>query len=464
MKKFIPDKINQYLQTRTILPSGEILKKYKLESNINYETTKIKYAIVIPAICEYENIKRLINNFLEIDSKYFSETILIFVINSKLNPFVFNEEEIQKDNQLSLTLLKEIISKQKSNYELIQKAIDSKLNFGLIDCSSKGKEFSSKEGGVGLARKVGMDLALTVFDYNSYAKNLIICLDADCMIEKNYLTTIVDEFNNKNFNVAILDFEHPLNNDDKNLQAIICYEIFLRYYVLGLTIAISPYAFHTVGSTIICNDESYIKVGGMNKRQAGEDFYFLEKLAKVESINKIKTTKVFPSSRESMRVPFGTGQRITRFNLKMQNEFVLYNPNSFFVLKDWLNIFSAHSILSLKEYLKKAKEINLHLHNFLIEQNFEESWNKILINSKTEIQIQNQKKFWFDGFRTFKLIHYLRDNCFSNVNMFQALDEIFFYLNLNSIKKEGNTFVNDEKIIPSIKTQIEYLKMLRKIT
>lgn len=460
MKKFIPDKINQYLETRT----NEILKKYELESNINYETTKIKYAIVIPAIYEYENIKRLINNFLEIDSKYFDKTILIFVINSKSNPFILNEEEIQKDNQLTLNLLRKIIARQKSNNELIQKAINSKLNFGVVDCSSRGKEFSSKEGGVGLARKVGMDFALTIFDYCSKEKNLIICLDADCLIEKNYLTTIVDEFNNKNFNVAILDFEHQLNNDVLNLQAIICYEIFLRYYVLGLTIANSPYAFHTVGSTIICNDESYIKVGGMNKRQAGEDFYFLEKLAKVESINKIKSTKIYPSSRESMRVPFGTGQRITRFNSKMQNEFVLYNPNSFFVLRDWLNIFSARSILLAKDYLIKAKEINFHLYNFLIEQKFEESWNKILINSNTEIQIQNQKKFWFDGFRTFKLIHYLRDNYFPNVNMFQALDEIFFYLNLNLIKIEVVTFVNEDKEIPSIETQIEYLKILREIT
>ncbi len=460
MKKFISDKINQYLQTR----AREILKKYELESNINYESTKIKNAIVIPAICEYANIKKLINNFLEIDSKYFSETILIFVINNKSNPFIFNEEKIQTDNQLSLTFLREIISKQKSDNELIQKAIDSKLNFGVVDCTSKGKEFSSKEGGVGLARKVGMDLALTIFDYNSKRKNLIICLDADCMIEKNYLTTIVDEFNNKNLNVAILDFEHQLNNDVQNLQAIICYEIFLRYYVLGLTIANSPYAFHTVGSTIVCSEESYIKIGGMNKRQAGEDFYFLEKLAKVKSINKINSTKVYPSSRESMRVPFGTGQRITRFNLKLQNEFVLYNPKSFFVLKDWLNLFCGNSVLPSNEYLKRAKEINIHLYNFLIEQKFKESWEKILQNSVTEIQIQNQKKFWFDGFRTFKLIHYLRDNSFPNVNMFQALDGMFFCLNLNSIKRDIEISGNEGKEIPSIETQIEYLKKLREIT
>lgn len=453
MKRNFPEKIKQYLQKH-------LIEKYELESNINYESTKIKNAIVIPAICEYANIKILINNFLEIDSKYFSETILIFVINNKIN----SDEEIKKDNQLSLDLLREIINKQKSDNELIQKAIDSKLNFGVVDCTSKGKEFSSKEGGVGLARKVGMDLSLTIFDYCSKEKNLIICLDADCTIEKNYLTTIADEFNNKNLNVAIMDFEHPLNNDAQNLQAIICYEIFLRYYVLGLTIANSPFAFHTVGSTIICTDESYIKVGGMNKRQAGEDFYFLEKLAKVESIHKIKSTKVYPSSRESMRVPFGTGQRITRFNSKMQNEFVLYNPKSFFILKDWLNIFYDNLVLTSNDYLKRAREINIHLYNFLVEQNFEERWNKILQNSTNNIQIQKQKKLWFDGFRTFKLIHYLRDNCFPNMNMFQALDEIFFYLNLKSIKKEINTFVNDYKKIPSIETQIEYLKILRKIT
>ena len=71
----------------------------------------------------------------------------------------------------------------------------------------------------------------------------------------------------------------PVDNDET--KAIICYEIFLRYYVLGLKFAKSDYAFHTIGSTMLCTPDAYVKVEGMNKRKAAEDFYFLEKLAKI---------------------------------------------------------------------------------------------------------------------------------------------------------------------------------------
>ena len=44
-----------------------------------------------------------------------------------------------------------------------------------------------KIGGVGLARKIGMDEALKIFNYNSTSKKILICLDADCTVASNYL-------------------------------------------------------------------------------------------------------------------------------------------------------------------------------------------------------------------------------------------------------------------------------------
>ncbi|MCK7516438.1 MAG: hypothetical protein MZV64_01280 [Ignavibacteriales bacterium] len=43
-----------------------------------------------------------------------------------------------------------------------------------------------KNGGVGLARKIGMDLALSKFDYLSINKNIILCTDADCIVDSDY--------------------------------------------------------------------------------------------------------------------------------------------------------------------------------------------------------------------------------------------------------------------------------------
>ena len=47
-----------------------------------------------------------------------------------------------------------------------------------------------------------------------------------------------------------------------------------RYYVLGLKLANSPFAFPTIGSTMICDYESYIRIGGMNKKRAAGRFLF----------------------------------------------------------------------------------------------------------------------------------------------------------------------------------------------
>jgi hypothetical protein len=312
-----------------------------------------------------------------------------------------------------------------------------------------------KEGGVGFARKIGMDLSLAFFDYSNNKKKILISLDADCTVSKNYLERIVTDFNKNNYSAGYVNFEHVLPENTEEQKAIVNYEIFLRYYVLGLKYANSPYAFHTVGSTIICDYENYIKVGGMNKRKAGEDFYFMEKLAKVANINEIKSATVYPSSRISNRVPFGTGQRINRFLLGERNEYLLYSPKIFEVLKNWLDVFNNKN-LTAKEYLNEAKEINIDLYNFLLQQSFYNNWTKIVENSKTDIQLAKQKKIWMDGFKTLKLIHYLTDNEFPKENMFFALNYLFE-------KTKTINEINNKELLPPLVTQLKYLKLLKEI-
>ena len=77
---------------------------------------------------------------------------------------------------------------------------------------------------------------------------------------------------------------HPLRHQPgsrrRKQRAIDRYELFLRHYVLGLKLAGSPYAFHTVGSAMACTADAYVRRGGMNTRAAGEDFYFLQHLSR----------------------------------------------------------------------------------------------------------------------------------------------------------------------------------------
>ncbi len=424
---------------------------WKLESNLQ---TKIDNAVVVPVICENENLRTLLSSLLQNDSKYFHNTIFIFVINN----FSDSSEEVKSDNQKSLSFLREIMSCNNSSGLFTEEIIRAKMNIGLIDAASENFEMPAKTGGVGLARKIGMDEALKIFDYESPAKKILICLDADCTVSANYLTAIVDEYNTRNLSAAYVKFIHKVEENTPTTQAIICYEIFLHYYVHGLKYADSPFAFHTIGSTMICDYESYIKAEGMNKRKAAEDFYFMEKLAKNYKVDKINSATVYPSSRSSWRVPFGTGQRVGRYLSHIQNEYLLYDPKSFDVLKQWLQIYNSSLSFTADEFIKSAENIHPELCNFLLQQNFVNDWTKILEHSTTPGQITKQKHKWFDGFRTLKLIHHLRDTAFPQLNMFEALNGMFerFAITRN--------FFWFEKEVPNLDVQIKYLELLRELT
>lgn len=437
----LPTHVQKYLskQKNTI---------WKLETNDNKLFNNI---IIVPALDELNNVKILINSLSLNSKKYLDETLIVFVVNNCVSEKI----QIIKENHLLLNYLREMINGTKSN-----------LNVGLIDACSINNCLPDKYGGVGFARKIGMDLALNYFDYSNENKKILISLDADCLVSDNYLQSIVEEFNSKNINAAVVNFKHMLSEYEDNKAAIINYEIFLRYYVLGLKYAGSHFAYTSVGSIIACDVDSYIKVGGMNKRKAGEDFYFLEKLAKLGTINKIRNATVFPSSRVSERVPFGTGPRIKRFLSRSDDEYLLYSPESFEVLKNWLQLYESIRLSNpnKNDYLKdldnlldKTKVISQDLYNFLISQKFKEDWNNILFNSKSELQISKQKLNWMDGFRTLKLIHYLRDNNSPNKNMFEAIEELF---NFMEIKSELN--VRDR--VPPIGVQFKYLELLRNLT
>ncbi|HEY7751348.1 MAG TPA: hypothetical protein VH917_03575, partial [Ignavibacteriaceae bacterium] len=331
------------------------------------------------------------------------------------------------------------------------------LQIGFIDAATKGKEFDDEHGGVGLARKTGFDLGLGILDYSNEDKKLLISLDADCTVDTNYLTSIVHSFNRNNLSAGIVNYEHRIDSGDINTEAIICYEIFLRYYVLGLIYAESPFAFNTIGSTIVCDHTAYIKAGGMNKRKAGEDFYFLQKLAKVFSIPTIYSTTVYPSSRSEVRTPFGTAKRIDDFHSDTEQKYLLYNPESFEVLKYWLSLFNSDASLDTYGLMKKVKKINKYLSDFLESKYFPDQWNKILQNCKNEQQISYQRKNWFDAFKTLKLIHHLRDNSFQQINMFEAVNKLFQAMN------ESPVIYDDKAGNPDLNTQKKFLIKLKEI-
>jgi len=409
MQKAYPDKVAEYLE----------YKSYKQSSLEWNEVRGIETVVVIPAISEFENIKLLLSSLARNPKQYLQKSLIIFVVNNSIS----SSPELKADNNRSLDYLRAIIKKNFSD-QFSEQILESGIRIGLIDASSEGKEFDDKSAGVGLARKVGMDAALQVFDYSTSGKKIIVSLDSDCLVEENYISEIQHYFNQQNASVAIVNFEHTFPEDEIRKLGILSYEIFLRHYVSGILFAKSPFAFHTIGSTVVCDHEAYIKIGGMNTKKAAEDFYFLQKLAKHYKIKRITSTKVKPSARESWRVPFGTGRSMTDYSSN-KKDILVYDPEVYLILKDWLKLFNSDLLLNPDSILEKSKEIHIELYDFLVSREFNIDWGKILDNSKSSKQIDYQRKNWFDAFETLKLLHHLRDTSFPMMNIKIGVEKLF---------------------------------------
>jgi hypothetical protein len=261
--------------------------------------------------------------------------------------------------------------------------------------------------GVGLARKTGMDEALRRFSLIDKPDGLIACLDADCKTEKNYFVSILKGFHERNRSACSIYFEHPLTGIDyprKNYKIITDYELHLRYYLQALKYTGFPYAFHTVGSSMALRASQYMKSGGMNRRLAGEDFYFIQKLVQLGGYFYLNTTTVYPSPRASVRVPFGTGTTISRLINNNDEQFMTYNIDSFNCLRQ---IF--HTVGSLfKADSGTSEKYFLSLPSYFRTFTDRETWISKIgeINENTSV-IESFLKRFFNWFNMFKIVKYL---------------------------------------------------------
>jgi hypothetical protein len=186
-------------------------------------------------------------------------------------------------------------------------------------------DLPEKHAGAGLARKLGMDWALAHFNRHQARGGILISLDADTLVEPSYFTAI-ENFYRQNTECAgaVHYFEHPLD-EGKAGEAMALYELYLRYHQHAVEYTGFPHAMYTLGSCFSVRAAAYVAQGGMNRRKAGEDFYFLQKLAAFGPVGFINSTTVRPSARCSDRVPFGTGPALSSY-LSGNKELALVYP------------------------------------------------------------------------------------------------------------------------------------------
>ena len=284
-----------------------------------------------------------------------------------------------------------------------------------------------KQAGVGYARKLAMDEAVHRFAQIDNPEGVIVSCDADTIVEKSYFTEIETFYrNNPQCSATNIYFEHPLTGDlqQGQYQAIAQYELYLRYYVEQLKRIGFPYAFHTVGSCFSVRAKSYCRQGGMNKRQAGEDFYFLQKLFPAENFGEINTTTVYPSSRQSDRVPFGTGTAIAELKQKQQ-ELMTYSSTSFDILQDFFARSKSLQNATRQEIRDTYESFHSCLKKYVPFTIFEQKIIEIQHNTKTPEQFCKRFFRWFNGLQVYKFLNFSCGNGFPKVPICVAAKELF---------------------------------------
>ncbi|MBO4732731.1 MAG: glycosyltransferase [Spirochaetaceae bacterium] len=385
-------------------PSAETYRKKRMaavEPYINdLPLTPVETAVVIPAVNEYPRILDTIKS-LEAAASFLPEhkrqkTKIIINVNNRAS-----HPQSVKDN----------------SQELLQQLRSRKDEFCIaIDSCSKGRELPEGDG-AGFARKIGLDYAyLCCESSDSPEPKIICCMDADTIVEQNYFTAIQECFKN-GFEAGVTDFEHRHDGTEEENRIITRYEEYLKHHSRMLQKAGTTWYPVALGPTLVCSADMYAACGGMNRKVAAEDFYFLQMLLKTCPPKKFCSmigTSVHPSARKSMRVPFGTGATVTA--CLEQNHVIKDFPPEYFdmlaALFECVDEFAKKAVLVQKdlavETAERIKAVSPYLFAFLEQENFIEIWKRLFKqNHKDAALLKTAFHCWFDGLKIIRLFHIL---------------------------------------------------------
>lgn len=192
----------------------------------------------------------------------------------------------------------------------------------IINRSSRGKGWTGKNYGVGMARKVLFDTILQIAE----DEDVIVSLDADTRISTAYLQSIADHFAAyPELPVLAVPYYHPLTGDDICDRAILRYELYMRNYWLNMQRIGSPYHFTALGSAMAFKAGALRKIGGITPIKSGEDFYLMQKFRKTVAIGQYNVEAVYPAARYSARVPFGTGPALINGSRGQWDAYPIYH-------------------------------------------------------------------------------------------------------------------------------------------
>ena len=348
--------------------------------------------------------------------------------------------------------------KQQSHQNLNLYALNDANDLLVVDRYTQGKQIPSLQG-VGQARKIAADIALRLIALERIRRPWIFCTDADVTLPANYFSAVNDRNKTSTNNIAayLFPFQHVAESEctDRKITSVThLYERRINTYTAGLAYAGSPYAYHTLGSTLCISAQHYAVVRGFPRRSAGEDFYLLNKLRKTGEITSLSQPIIFIDARQSARTPFGTGAAVQTMLSETNDEMaVFYHPVLFGYLKTLLQWFSHLSATcAAKKDSISANDWRLNLREFgllanheatqlgAIEEslnalNFSRGFSHCLKQTKTQLEFSKQLFYWFDAFRTLKWLHHLRASniALSNLNEDEFIKQWYLLDNKHAI-------------------------------
>jgi len=291
----------------------------------------------------------------------------------------------------------------------------------VIDRARSGAWLPEKQG-VGLARKIGNDVALAWWAAGAVEHPMFLQTDADARVPLDWFERAAVPRRRAEQCVALT---FPFRHDPiapVSAGTIALYEIWLRWHRLALQWAGSPFAFQAIGSTLAIDAEALVLVRGIPRVMAGEDFYLLDKLAKTGALHAAPGAPIRLAARESNRVPFGTGRAMVDMVRRgdTAGEYRLPDPRAYRALRAWLETLE-RAVDPAPGWPGPAAELAARLHAAdLAEPKIRAVLDRMgAIEFAAEAARLNitppvrrrRLHTWFDAFRTLRLLHALRDDC-----------------------------------------------------
>lgn len=282
-----------------------------------------------------------------------------------------------------------------------------------------------KHAGVGLARKIGMDLAVEHFHRKGKGHGMIVSLDADCTVSANFLTSIREAFSrDKSLNGTIHNFYHRVEEGSPVWEGSIRqYEAYIRYFRSMLEYTGFPYYWHTIGSAFAVSADAYVRVGGMGRQQGGEDFYFLQKIFALGNIRELKEAHVFPMARPSDRVPFGTGPSLQKIMDEPEGNVRAYSEDSFQALKQFFDMKEAFFGRDWPSIREMIASLHPSLQDFLAEIDFQDMIRDCNENSASPATFAKRFFHHFNAFRIIKYLNRVHPDTFPYISFASLVDK-----------------------------------------